>query len=274
MEYIKKDKARNTTFDKLKKGLKKKAQELATLCDVPLCVLIYQGPNSEVDTFPANGDLVRSVIDRYASVPREENSKRSLNLQDVLDSRKKKKAAAGDDQQQQLSKLQNNNNNNNNGPYNSYPSWMPDLNGCTKEELLRLADVLDYKMQAVEERIGNMRGDFGNYGGGNGNGNAIVTTNGGGDVQIGGYENGMHWPMGVWQASGGGGDGSSSGGSITMAPCTYYDPNNMYYGQVGPHGVLAENTSTGGSGVVAQPMYGGSVRFEPHQMGGGQYKFR
>ncbi|KAI8025717.1 Developmental protein SEPALLATA 3 [Camellia lanceoleosa] len=41
MELIRNDKTQYVTFQKRKKGLKKKTYELKTLCDVEVCLIIY-----------------------------------------------------------------------------------------------------------------------------------------------------------------------------------------------------------------------------------------
>ncbi|GMP35845.1 hypothetical protein CsSME_00008146 [Camellia sinensis var. sinensis] len=74
MELIRNDKTRYVTFQKRKKGLKKKTYELKTLCDVEVCWIIH-GPkindrptNDQAEIWPPNPD-VNSALDRHLQKP-------------------------------------------------------------------------------------------------------------------------------------------------------------------------------------------------------------
>uniref|UniRef100_A0A803KXU1 MADS-box domain-containing protein n=1 Tax=Chenopodium quinoa TaxID=63459 RepID=A0A803KXU1_CHEQI len=123
MEFIVKEKTRNATYGKRKKGLLKKAHELSILCNVPVCIIIYpykEGKqSSEAEVYAFKGDLItesnamdlsratdpmvaREMIDRYVRIPNEEKYKRALNLFDMFDEWTKKA-------DQELSKLRHKN---------------------------------------------------------------------------------------------------------------------------------------------------------------------
>lgn len=51
-------------FKRRKEGIKKKAEELAILCDIPVC-LVIQSPNGDSEFWPANPDQTRTLLDKY-----------------------------------------------------------------------------------------------------------------------------------------------------------------------------------------------------------------
>nr|XP_027062683.1 uncharacterized protein LOC113689047 [Coffea arabica] len=57
-------------------GIKKKAMELALLCDIPVCVVIIE-PSGKIQTWPENHNDVQSVIDKYS----EKEQARSLSAE-------------------------------------------------------------------------------------------------------------------------------------------------------------------------------------------------
>lgn len=51
-------------FKRRKEGIKKKAMELATLCDIPVCLTI-QSPDGEYEIWPENPKEVKTILDNY-----------------------------------------------------------------------------------------------------------------------------------------------------------------------------------------------------------------
>ncbi|XP_021751881.1 agamous-like MADS-box protein AGL11 [Chenopodium quinoa] len=161
MEFIVKEKARNTTYVKRKKGLLKKAHELSILCNVPVCIIIYpykEGKqSSEAEVYAFKGDSIREsnamdlsratdpmvareMIDRYFRIPNEEKYKRALNLYDMFDEWTKKA-------DQELSKLRHKN------ALVKYPSWDSSFDGLTLEQFMELLVHLDQKIEFVRQKI-------------------------------------------------------------------------------------------------------------------------
>ncbi|GMH22973.1 hypothetical protein Nepgr_024816 [Nepenthes gracilis] len=146
MEFITNEKARDTTFQKRKKGLKKKAYELSTLCDVPICVIIYHcSSQSELEIWPSNREKVRKIIDRYNSVPKENQQKRAHTLGDILEGRKRKV-------EQDLFKQQKN------STATKYSNWHASFDSFDKDQLMKMLLILDERLKTVRTRIASMKG--------------------------------------------------------------------------------------------------------------------
>ncbi|CAH8356679.1 unnamed protein product [Eruca vesicaria subsp. sativa] len=83
---IVKESARKATYNKRKKGLLKKVQEISTLCGINAGVIIYSpfSPNPEV--WPP-GDGIREVITQFRNVPKTERDKNTFDQQKFLKQR-------------------------------------------------------------------------------------------------------------------------------------------------------------------------------------------
>ncbi|KNA24194.1 hypothetical protein SOVF_017880 [Spinacia oleracea] len=164
MEFISKEKLRNTTYAKRKKGLLKKGHEFSILCNVPVCIIIYpynEGKKKKQSTeqpevYSFKGDsldlgratdpnIAKEIIDRYLSVPNDEKFKRSLNLYDMVDDWKRK-------EEQELLKLRQKNGLISKYP-NPYPSWDSRFDGLTSDQLVEFLAHLDSKIEFVRQRI-------------------------------------------------------------------------------------------------------------------------
>ncbi|KAL6318989.1 hypothetical protein AAG906_001462 [Vitis piasezkii] len=93
MELIANEKLRCRTFRNRQKGLKKKLQELSTLCDVEACMIMYCDQNgngtysSQPDVWPENHYEVQRIVNKYVKA---DHGKRAVDLSDILESRKRK----------------------------------------------------------------------------------------------------------------------------------------------------------------------------------------
>lgn len=97
MELIRNGKSRYVTFQKRKKGMKKKAYELQTLCDVEVCLIVY-GPTTdehhndplEAEIWPENPDTIHHLLDSYKNQPPEERVKKTQTLSNFFIDRNQK----------------------------------------------------------------------------------------------------------------------------------------------------------------------------------------
>ncbi|GFY88085.1 hypothetical protein Acr_06g0000250 [Actinidia rufa] len=149
MELISNEKARYVTFQKKKKGLKKKTYELKTLCDVDVCVIIYGSQMddhpSEAEIWPPNPDTIQHLIDAYRHQSNEDRIKRSLNLSNFFEDRNQKMEHA-------LVKLRQRNNE------ATYSTWDDRYNDLSKEQLRDLEGMLEEKLQSAKARVAFMKG--------------------------------------------------------------------------------------------------------------------
>ncbi|KAJ4970126.1 hypothetical protein NE237_003225 [Protea cynaroides] len=149
LERIAKEKSRNTTFQKRKKGLKKKAYEFSTLCGVDACLIIF-GPNQsdgggrcvqpEPETWPENHDDVLNIIEKFRMHSREEQVKRQTGVPQFFEDKTKK--IRGD-----LVKLRHRNN-----KY-QYPTWDDCINDFSETQLRNLIASLNSKIELLNLKI-------------------------------------------------------------------------------------------------------------------------
>lgn len=130
-EFIEDGKSRRKTFMKRVPTLKKKAEELAELCGIPVCVVCF-GPDGTVDVWPEDRTKAEAVIMKYKE--RSSDCMQKLNLSGILEIMdKKEKQRPWQFLDKQLHKL-------------------------SLKELQDLIRNLDSKILTVEERIRFLKG--------------------------------------------------------------------------------------------------------------------
>lgn len=67
--------ARRTSLKKRKDSLKKKLNELCTLCDIEACAIMYSPNESHPDLWPSK-EGVENVVDQFHKIPKMEQSKK------------------------------------------------------------------------------------------------------------------------------------------------------------------------------------------------------
>ncbi|OAY73581.1 agamous-like MADS-box protein AGL80 [Ananas comosus] len=83
LAWISNDSTRRATFKKRRKGLMKKASELATLCDVRACVVVYAPGEAQAEVWPSPAEAAR-VLARFKSMPEMEQCKKMMNQEGFL----------------------------------------------------------------------------------------------------------------------------------------------------------------------------------------------
>ncbi|WJX72546.1 hypothetical protein P8452_56414 [Trifolium repens] len=101
LAYIINDSKRRITFNKRKKGLIKKVDEITTLCGIEACAIIFGENNAQPEIWPSPVG-VHTVLSRFRGLPETEQSKKMQNQESFL----REKIQKG---QEQLNKLRNEN---------------------------------------------------------------------------------------------------------------------------------------------------------------------
>ncbi|CAL5374619.1 unnamed protein product [Camellia sinensis] len=149
MELIRNEKARYVTYQKRKKGLKKKTCELETLCDVQVCLIIY-GPklddnSTEVEIWPQNPNDIQRLIHTYRNQSIEDRHRRTLDLSNFFENRNQEIEDA-------LVKLRKKNDK------VVYPTWDDRYNDLSEGQLRAFEGMLEGKLADVKARVEFMKG--------------------------------------------------------------------------------------------------------------------
>ncbi|KAI8019719.1 Agamous-like MADS-box protein AGL82 [Camellia lanceoleosa] len=149
MELIRNEKARYVTYQKRKKGLKKKTCELETLCDVQVCLIIY-GPklddhSSEVEIWPQNPNDIQRLIDTYRNQSIEDRHRRMLDLSNFFENRSQKIEDA-------LVKLRKKNDK------ALYSTWDDRYNDLPEGQLRAFEGMFEGKLADVKAKVEFMKG--------------------------------------------------------------------------------------------------------------------
>ncbi|XP_050226816.1 agamous-like MADS-box protein AGL11 [Mercurialis annua] len=133
-ELIKREKSLKISYNKRKQNLLKKGYELATLCGVDLCVIVFdpkqRNEHVEPETWPVDSQQVKNIIRQYQ---RKEQEKRSFLY--VSDNSEK----IPDDFTNSCEKRR--------------PEWIDWMNECSEHELQQFLCKLEDKIKVADEKI-------------------------------------------------------------------------------------------------------------------------
>ncbi|KAK0585776.1 hypothetical protein LWI29_033899 [Acer saccharum] len=151
LEFIDNEKTRTTTYQKRKRGLKKKVEEFATLCGVPACMVIY-GPKLknkpvEVNVWPEDANGFMKVVNLYRDKGFYARGVKAYNLLDFFEDRKRK----ADDNANKLRKS---------NLETKFPSsWDDRLNSLPADQLRVLLARFDNNIEAARIKIATIKGN-------------------------------------------------------------------------------------------------------------------
>ncbi|KAK0608258.1 hypothetical protein LWI29_027997 [Acer saccharum] len=140
-----------TTYQKRKKGLKKKAKEFATLCGVPTCMIIYdpklKNQPLEVDVWPKEASEFMEVVNLYRDRDFSSRGVKAYSLFDFFNERKRKV----DDK---VNKVRRSN------LESKFSScWDDRLNSLSVDQLRILLVTLDNNIEVTRRKIAMIKGD-------------------------------------------------------------------------------------------------------------------
>ncbi|XP_062086526.1 agamous-like MADS-box protein AGL103 [Humulus lupulus] len=140
-------------FERRKFTLKKKANELTELCNSEVCLVCYD-PNGNVEVWPEDPAKSHSIITKYYSRLESCNDKKrkasEVNLSHVLEKKMKKLEEQVTDQSENTADSVN-------GASLSL-IWDEKLTILSENSLLGLAQILEVKIQALDEIVDIVKG--------------------------------------------------------------------------------------------------------------------
>ncbi|GER57835.1 MADS-box transcription factor family protein [Striga asiatica] len=78
LAYIEVDSERKASLRKRKRGLMNKAREIGTLCDVPVCVIVYSPFDEEAEVYPSRAEA-QAVVGRFYRLSEAERTRKMVN---------------------------------------------------------------------------------------------------------------------------------------------------------------------------------------------------
>ncbi|KAK3160805.1 hypothetical protein QOZ80_1BG0064810 [Eleusine coracana subsp. coracana] len=147
LQWIANNASRRATFNRRRQGLIKKTSELATLCGVKVCLLVYGEKDVQPEVWPSVQEA-RDLIASYKATAGLQQWSKKTSHEDFLKKRIAKlqeqvKRSDRESQVRETSILL----------HEAMAGRRPGLMGVTPEEVFRLREVVERKMKAVRERL-------------------------------------------------------------------------------------------------------------------------
>lgn len=154
LQWIANDATRRATFKKRRKGLMKKASELATLCGVRACVVVYGAGESQPEVWPEAPGAAEDVVARFRAVPELDQCKKMLDMEGYLKQQV-------DKLREQLHKAQRENRERETALllHDAIAGRLPGLAGLSVEEVGSLGWMVENRIQAVRAAIAQLQGE-------------------------------------------------------------------------------------------------------------------
>ena len=155
LQWIANDSTRRATLKKRRKGLMKKASELATLCDVDVLVVVYDGEQGEArppEVWPEAPGEAERVAARFKAVPELDQCKKKQDMRALLTQR-------NDKLRDQLRKARHENRERERALllHDAIAGRRPGLAGLSVEEVVALGLVVEQRIQAVMDAIARLQ---------------------------------------------------------------------------------------------------------------------
>ncbi|KQK04003.1 agamous-like MADS-box protein AGL80 [Brachypodium distachyon] len=155
LQWIPNDATRRATFKKRRKGLMKKASELATLCDVKACVVVYGEGEAQPEVWPSVAEAV-PILNRFKDMPELDQCKKMMNQEDFLRQRIDKlreqiHKAGRENRERDTTSL----------VHKAMVGCLPGLTGLTIEELTSVGWMVEMRLKGLSDRIASVRGQNG-----------------------------------------------------------------------------------------------------------------
>ncbi|KAH6816729.1 hypothetical protein C2S51_021549 [Perilla frutescens var. frutescens] len=139
MKLISNKKARLVSFEKRKKGLKKAAHELSTLCGVDIGMIIYNAESNETGVWPETPGSVARMIELHESSFDQERRCKTYGLPDYFKEN-------GERVEKEIKKMRE-------------KIRRDDCEGLSHDQLRELGGFLNARIGAVRERISLMKAE-------------------------------------------------------------------------------------------------------------------
>lgn len=147
LQWISNNASRRATFNRRRQGLIKKTRELATLCGVKVCVLVYGENELQPEVWPSVQEA-RSLIASYKGTAELQQWSKKTSHEDFL-----KKRIAKLQEQVRRSEQESQRRETSILFHESMAGRRPGLVDVTPNELIRLREVVERKMKVVQERL-------------------------------------------------------------------------------------------------------------------------
>jgi hypothetical protein len=154
LQFIANDATRRATFKKRRKGLMKKASELATLCGVKACIVVYGKGESQPEVWPEAPGAAEAVVARFRDVPELDQCKKMLDMEGYLKQQV-------DKLRDNLHKAQRENRERETALllHDAIAGRLPGFAGLSVEEIGSLGWMVESRIQAVRTAIAKLQGE-------------------------------------------------------------------------------------------------------------------